>query len=194
MRKIVATLLLTIVILSVFVQQVQATTVKFSSKGKWYAPWTWRFDLKLKITKEQAQKLLEKGLEILILWIIAKQAKTHAFGEVDMKLPGWTYTTDGETYLSLIAPSGIAETGDWYICDFSSIYDDYHEFYWEAYDAYGTLVDSGDVLFEGPVGGVVVPVDKFGLLVPYIGLASTILFATAATAIYVKRVKHRKEE
>jgi len=44
------------------------------------------------------------------------------------------------------------------------------------------------------VGGFVVPVDKFGLLAPYIGLASTILAATVATAIYVKRVKPRKEK
>jgi hypothetical protein len=44
------------------------------------------------------------------------------------------------------------------------------------------------------VGGVVIPVDKFGLLAPYIGVASTILVATAATAIYVKRVKRRKKK
>jgi len=44
------------------------------------------------------------------------------------------------------------------------------------------------------VGGILVPVDKFGLLAPYFGLASTILIATVATAIYVKRVKHRKEK
>lgn len=44
------------------------------------------------------------------------------------------------------------------------------------------------------VGGVVVPIDKFGLLAPYIALASTILVATVATAIYVKRVKRRKEK
>lgn len=43
------------------------------------------------------------------------------------------------------------------------------------------------------VGGFWVPVDKFGLLAPYIGLASTIVVATVATAIYVKRVKRRKE-
>jgi len=50
-------------------------------------------------------------------------------------------------------------------------------------------------LLEPPsVGGIVVPVDKFGLLAPYIGLASTILVATVATAIYVKRVKPRKEK
>ena len=47
---------------------------------------------------------------------------------------------------------------------------------------------------EEGVGGIVVPVDKFGLLAPYIGLASTILVATAATTIYVKHVKRRKEK
>jgi len=45
-----------------------------------------------------------------------------------------------------------------------------------------------------PVGGISIPVDKLGLLAPYIALASTILIATAATAIYVKRVKRRKEK
>jgi hypothetical protein len=44
------------------------------------------------------------------------------------------------------------------------------------------------------VGGVVIPVDKFGLLSPFIGLASTIVVATVATTIYVKRVKRRKEK
>jgi len=43
------------------------------------------------------------------------------------------------------------------------------------------------------VGGVWVPVDKFGLLAPYVGLASTIVVATAATAIYLKRVKREKQ-
>jgi len=42
------------------------------------------------------------------------------------------------------------------------------------------------------VGGLWIPVDKFGLLAPYIGLASTILVATAATAIYTNRVRRRK--
>lgn len=44
------------------------------------------------------------------------------------------------------------------------------------------------------VGGVLVPVDKLGLLVPYIGLTSTILVATVV-AIYTKRkLKHRDKE
>jgi len=41
------------------------------------------------------------------------------------------------------------------------------------------------------VGGIVIPIDKLALLAPYIGLASTIVAATVATAIYVKRVKRR---
>jgi len=52
----------------------------------------------------------------------------------------------------------------------------------------------GTVVLPPPVGGVWVPVDKLSLLAPYIGLASTIIVATAATAIYVKHVKRRKEK
>ena len=46
---------------------------------------------------------------------------------------------------------------------------------------------------SGRVGGVVVPVDKFALLAPYIGLTSTVTVAAVATVVYVKRVKRRKE-
>jgi len=42
------------------------------------------------------------------------------------------------------------------------------------------------------VGGFLISVDKFGLLVPYLGLASTIVVATVATVIYAKRLKRRK--
>jgi hypothetical protein len=44
------------------------------------------------------------------------------------------------------------------------------------------------------VGGIVISVDKLGLLAPYIGVASTILVATVATAVYIKHVKRRKEK
>lgn len=44
------------------------------------------------------------------------------------------------------------------------------------------------------VGGFAIPVDKLDLLAPYISLASTILVATAATAIYAKRNKRKKEK
>jgi hypothetical protein len=49
------------------------------------------------------------------------------------------------------------------------------------------------VLVVSSVGGLVVPVDKLGLLAPYIGLASTILVGAAvATTIYVRRKKEKR--
>jgi len=45
-----------------------------------------------------------------------------------------------------------------------------------------------------PVGGIWITPNKLELLAPYIGLTSTIVVATAATAIYVKRVKRRKKK
>lgn len=44
------------------------------------------------------------------------------------------------------------------------------------------------------VSGIVIPIDKFGLLAPYIGLPSTILAAALTTTVYVKRVKRKKEK
>jgi len=44
------------------------------------------------------------------------------------------------------------------------------------------------------VGGYIIPVDKFALLAPYIGLTSTILISAVITAVYFKRVKSRKEK
>lgn len=44
------------------------------------------------------------------------------------------------------------------------------------------------------VGGIWIPVNTFGLLTPYIGLASTILVATVAVAVYVKRIERRKKK
>jgi len=41
------------------------------------------------------------------------------------------------------------------------------------------------------VGGVVVSVDKFDLLAPYIGLSSTILAATVTTVVFIKRRRER---
>jgi hypothetical protein len=45
-----------------------------------------------------------------------------------------------------------------------------------------------------PVGGIVIPVDKFGLLAPYIGLASTAMIGVVATVVYVRRAKRREEK
>jgi hypothetical protein len=51
---------------------------------------------------------------------------------------------------------------------------------------------NGHVTIQQNVGGIQVPTDKFGLLAPWISLASTMLIGTIAAAIYVKRVKRRK--
>lgn len=45
-----------------------------------------------------------------------------------------------------------------------------------------------------PVGGIWIPVDKLGLLAPYISLVSTIVVTTATTGLYAKRVKRRKKK
>mgnify|MGYP006270856593 CR=1 FL=1 len=48
---------------------------------------------------------------------------------------------------------------------------------------------NGHVIQKTPVGGVWVPVDKLGLLAPYIALASTIISAVVVTAVLFKRKK-----
>jgi hypothetical protein len=53
------------------------------------------------------------------------------------------------------------------------------------------VTDVLHTFFENFVGGTVIPVDKFGMLVPYIGLALTVGVAVAATALYVKRRKEK---
>jgi hypothetical protein len=54
--------------------------------------------------------------------------------------------------------------------------------------------DDAEATFKvsGGVGGVQVPLNKFALAAPYMGIASTILVGTVATAAYIKRVKQRK--
>ena len=65
-----------------------------------------------------------------------------------------------------------------------------------AYDG-KTYMTNGVVdvfITTSSVGGVVIPIDKSTLLVPYIGLASTTIVVAAAIAIYVKRAKQKKEK
>jgi len=80
--------------------------------------------------------------------------------------------------------------------------DPYEEYWVRAWDKlfneYDFVVNSrGEVelanLTSG-VGGFVIPLDKFALLAPYIGLTSTVTVAAVATALYVKRVKRRREK
>jgi len=48
--------------------------------------------------------------------------------------------------------------------------------------------------FQQTVGGYEIPIDKFGLVAPYIGVASTIIAATGASIVYVKHVQRKKEK
>jgi hypothetical protein len=63
----------------------------------------------------------------------------------------------------------------------------------ELYDGF-TFGDLMIITETAPVGGIWVPVDKFDLFAPYTSLASTIIVATAATAIYFKHVRPGKKE
>lgn len=69
------------------------------------------------------------------------------------------------------------------------------DYYVDAVDVEGNIAFSIYTVTSPPpsppVGGIWIPVDKLGLLTPYIGVALTIL---VATAIYVKRVTRRKEK
>jgi len=117
-----------------------------------------------------------------------------------------SYTTDGETYIHIYPSQPInltylATTDPGYkqIVTFKTILDwgelgEPTPFTFVEWDSDGTQF-SGVIYNVALVGGgVLVPVDKLALLAPYIALASAIIVATAATAIYVKRVKHRKEK
>ena len=136
-----------------------------------------------------AGQLLAIGV-IVILKILVKCPE--AFFNIGVP-SGWTYTTDGETYIRAYPPTPIEEYGVYGPISWYSRQGDVSAFYWETRDVIDKLLETGTFISEDVFGGVGVPVDKLGLLAPYIGLASTILVATAATAIYVKHVKRRKE-
>jgi len=110
------------------------------------------------------------------------------------------YETDGQTYLRIYPDESIELPDPPYVIKvvtFKTILDwglpgEPTPFTYVGYGAHGFQVSGVLYNYEEGVGGVFVPVDKFGLLAPYIGVASTILVATAATAIYAKRVKRRE--
>jgi hypothetical protein len=118
---------------------------------------------------------------------------------------GWTglneAITSPESYGALNVTSGemsMYETGV-YLDNFYSQQNPlrYFIFYTGTVDFISNIIHlegEGAVYFPQIVGGIVVPIDGFALLVPYIGLASTIMVATVASSISVKRVKRRKEK
>jgi len=84
--------------------------------------------------------------------------------------------------------------GTWYAFHYICFNDDnyYNHLPWWASTPQDGTVGLPPVT-PSSVGGIVAPVDKLGLLAPYIGLASTIIAGTIATAIYVKSVRHQKK-
>jgi plastocyanin len=92
----------------------------------------------------------------------------------------WFVTAENQTTYLLSNP--IAPNSSWSYTFSEPIHLQYYSF--------DRLWITGNVTVTiSSVGGVVVSVDKFGLLAPYIALVSTILVATAATALYAKRRK-----
>jgi len=63
---------------------------------------------------------------------------------------------------------------------------------WNGDDVFRTIIDHR-APYTG-VGGILVSADKLRLLAPYLGLVATIVVTTVSTAIYVKRVRRRKEK
>lgn len=130
------------------------------------------------------RKMRLKAVKGIVLMVLLMGMLTLTFnidGQYVLADPPWHIET-------------VDSTGDmgWYTSIALDSSDKPHISYWDM---------AGDYLRYAyreapppPVGGFCIPVDKLNLLAPYIGLASTILAATAATAIYVKRVKYRKEE
>jgi hypothetical protein len=132
-------------------------------------------------------------LGIIVIVIIVVAGSPGAFMEPITVPVGWTYTTDGNTYLNVYPPSPINSSGIYGPITWQSIESSYTKFYWETRGSNNSLLETGQFILS-TVGGTVVPVDKFGLLAPYIGLASTILVATAVAAVCILRVKRRKEK
>jgi hypothetical protein len=102
----------------------------------------------------------------------------------------WTYegndVRDVNISWTMKAPQ---EAGSYFFCAYVET--------WRDSTLFRTIVygDQEITVVEEPVvGGFELPVDKLGLLVPYIGLASIVTVATVATVITCKRAKRRKEK
>jgi len=113
--------------------------------------------------------------------------KVHRHTDVKDNLPAAPVCQDKPIDMSTTPPT--VPTGCYDFDDAHTVH-----IYVATTDASGTRAASGEVTIYtiSEVGGVALPVDKLGLLAPYIGLASTITVATVAAAIYVKRKKEKQ--
>jgi hypothetical protein len=127
----------------------------------------------------------------------------NIFMNVSLFYPFTHYVTDGETYLRIYTDTPIVLPSPPYevkVVTFKTILNwglpgEPTPFTYVAYGAPGYSI--GGILYNyksSSVGGVVVSVDKFVLLSPYIGLASTTMVGAVVTVAYFKRIKRRKEK
>lgn len=64
----------------------------------------------------------------------------------------------------------------------------------EGFDENGTAYGGFGIQMKlGAVGGIWLPIDKLGLMIPYVGLSSAMLGITVASAIYARRIKRRQK-
>jgi hypothetical protein len=96
----------------------------------------------------------------------------------------WNFGDGSNDYQMLSTSHAYSSQGD-YAVTFIAISEN------TVWSRTGTVTVSGGYGGRG-VGGIEVPVDKFGLLAPYIGSAT--LIGAVATVVYVRRVKRRKEK
>lgn len=96
--------------------------------------------------------------------------------------PGWTYDTDGETYLNLYPPAPITSPGSWTF-SWESLQPDTRKFSWKTFGAGGILLEQGPV--TGPSCGYSLPTLSEWLL---------IVLALSVGAFFVWQLMRRRRE
>lgn len=136
-------------------------------------PESWKRTVEYEVSTEQL--IVGAIVKIAILKIIF--GCPDAFYNVEPPL-GWTYETDGETYLNLHPPDTITSPGSW-IFSWESHQPDTRKFKWKTYGAGGVLLEEGPVL-----GGPSIPTSSYWGL---IGLILVLL--TSGVWLFFKRRK-----
>jgi hypothetical protein len=121
-------------------------------------------------------------------------------GPAPIELPGWSVRrpdgrVDGEVYtppLQVVLPGATVVVKVYTACELPGVYRytvDWDPVSEGTFERYSPTVGGFSVLVD------VISVDKPATLsAPYIGLASTILAATVATVVYVRRAKRKEEK
>lgn len=158
--------------------------------------------------------LVVNGMFSLVLFGALQTRAHHSIGLPDYD-SGWVSISQGEvknfthnlnTVDALVYVTGKSELGSisqnriggdfdgtfqnglrWYLLTNSTITVKRLDDDWGNYDQVRVMI--WKIEPEGAVGGLWIPVDKLGLLTPYIGLTLTTIIATAITIAFFKRRK-----